>query len=238
MYKLLMLVSMLLLSACQTWPWGGPAQYERQAWEEVPAGCEGDSCPLVNIDTLHFPQEPVLDRLIEQRLLEMTRLYAGDPLPASFRDYQRDFLLTAEPGQTSYVQAQVRDQFDDLIIIELSSYQYVGGAHGVPGRGFIIYERRGDRELQLADLLLPGQEDAFWTLAAEAHRRWLAEKGLAGDKDFVEFWQFQPTRNIALLNDRVVLKYDVYTLAPYAMGHPELSIPKASLKGVLKPKYL
>lgn len=238
MPKLLVLVSFLLLSACQLLPMGGQARYERQAWEERPAGCRGEACPLVNIDTLHFPDEPALDRLIEQRLLEMTRLHANDPLPASLREYQRSYLSGAEPEQTSYLQAQVREQHDGLIVIELSSYQYTGGAHGLPGRGFINYERRGDRELQLADLLLPGQEAAFWSLAAETHQRWLVEKGHATDKEFVAFWQFQPTRNIALLRDRVLLKYDVYSIAPYASGHPELSIPKEQLRGILKPQYL
>ena len=64
------------------------------------------------------------------------------------------------------------------------------------------------------------------------------EKGHANDKEFVAFWQFQPTRNIALLRDRVLLKYDVYSIAPYASGHPELSIPKEQLRGILKPQYL
>lgn len=238
MLKHLLFASFLLLGACQLLPSGGQADYQRQAWERKPAGCRGEACPLVNIDTLRFPGEPALDRLIEQRLLEMTRLHADDPLPASLQAYEREFLRGAEPEQASYLQAQVREQHGGLIIIELSSYQYTGGAHGMPGRGFIIYERRGDRELHLADLLLPGQEAAFWALAAEAHQRWLVEKGHAQDEDFVAFWQFQPTRNIALLSDRVLLKYDVYSIAPYASGHPELSIPKEALRGVLKPKYL
>jgi len=238
MLKPLLLASFTLLTACQLLPGGGPAEYQRQAWEQRQPGCQGEACSLVNVDTLHFPGEPVLDRLIERRLLEMTRLHADDPLPDSLRGYARQFLREAEPEHTSYLQAQVREQHGGLIVIELSSYLYAGGAHGLPGRGFIIYERSGDRELQLADLLLPGQEEAFWQLAAEAHQRWLVEKGHAEDKEFVAFWQFQPTRNIALLSDQVLLKYDVYSIAPYASGHPELVIPKDALRGVLKPKYL
>lgn len=238
MLKYLLLASVALLGACQLLPMGGEANYQRKAWEQRPAGCAGEACPLVNIDTLHFPDEPVLNRLIERRLLEMTRLHADDPLPGSLQAYEREYLRSAAPEQTSYLQAQVREQQGGLIIIELSSYQYTGGAHGLPGRGFIIFERKEDRELQLADLLLPGQEKAFWDRAAEAHQRWLVEKGHADDKEFTDFWQFEPTRNIALLSDRVLLKYDVYSIAPYASGHPELVIPKEQLRGILKPQYL
>lgn len=238
MFKHLLLASFILLGACQMLPFGDQADYQRKAWEQRPAGCKGEDCARVNIDTLHFPGEPELDRLIERRLLEMTRLHADDPLPVSLQAYEREYLRNAEPEQSSYLQAQVREQHGGLIIIELSSYQYTGGAHGMPGRGFIIYERGGDRELELADLLLPGQEAAFWARAAEAHQRWLKEKGHAQDKEFVAFWQFQPTRNIALLRDSVLLKYDVYSIAPYASGHPELVIPKEMLRGVLKARYL
>ena len=238
MFKRLLLASFTLLSACQLLPFGDQASYERQAWEQRPAGCQGEACPLVNIDTLHFPDEPVLNRLIERRLLEMTRLHAGDPLPASLRAYQHSYLRSAEPEQTSYLQAQVREQHGGLIIIELSSYQYTGGAHGMPGRGFINYDREQDRELRLKDVLVPGQEGNFWRAARQAHQRWLVENEHDQDAEFIEFWPFQQTAHIALLKDSVLLKYDVYSIAPYSSGHPELSIPHDQLEGIVRPEYL
>ncbi len=166
----------VLLSACQSLFKPGlddPLPTERLASEHLKPGCQGEQCPLVNIDTLKFPDEPQLDPIVERALLEMTRENNETPLPASLAAYERQFLDSAEPGWSSYLQAKVREQHDGLVIIELSSYLFTGGAHGMPGRGFINYDRRQHKVLSLQDMLVPGQEEAFWKQAELAHKAWL-----------------------------------------------------------------
>lgn len=231
-------LSLPLLSACQSLsPSERPLAPERQAWEHKPAGCQGESCPLVNIDTLTFAELPSLTALIERNLLEMTADGPGAPLPASLQAYERNFLAEARPGYSSYLQAKVREQHDNLLIIELSSYLFTGGAHGMPGRRFINWDRKLGKALTLQDMLLPGQEDAFWRLAQDAHQRWLKAEKLDQDTDYQQTWPFQETPNVALTRGAVLLKYDVYSIAPYSSGHPELKIPYPQLNGVLKPQY-
>ncbi|AYC34537.1 DUF3298 domain-containing protein [Pseudomonas cavernae] len=214
-----------------------PITPQRIAWEHTQPGCQADDCPLVNIDTLKFTDQPQLNALIEQRLLEMTLDSPGDPLPASLQSYERNFLAGAQPGWSSYLQAKVREQHDGLLILELSSYLATGGAHGMPGRRLINYDRKLEKALTLQDMLLPGQEDAFWKLAQQAHRRWLAAEKLDQDGEYQQTWPFQETANVALSRGAVLLKYDVYSIAPYSSGHPELKIPYPQLNGVLKPQY-
>ncbi|WP_054094079.1 RsiV family protein [Pseudomonas sp.] len=233
-----LLASLLLLGACQHSPLQQAPQATQRLTEERPRGCEGEDCPLVNIDTLHFADEPQLDRLIDERLRRMTLNAPDARLPASLDAYQTEFLRDAEPGWASYLQAKVREQHGDITVIELSSYLYTGGAHGMPGRGFINYDSVRHRELRLEDLLIPGQEGNFWRAARQAHQRWLTQNDQAQNSDFREQWPFQQTAHIALLEDGVLLKYDVYSIAPYSSGHPELFIPHAQLQGILKPEYL
>lgn len=206
--------------------------------EQRPAGCpaQDDSCPLVNIDTQLFENEPALNALIDQRLREMTVNSPDAEVPASLEGYQQAFLRDAEPGWSSYLQAKLREQHAPLLVVELSSYIHTGGAHGMPGRGFINFDQAQDRELKLADVLLPGKEGAFWRVAAKAHQQWL----IANEHDaaFSNQWPFQQTSNIAFLRDKVLLKYDVYSIAPYSSGHPELEIPYKELSGILKPAFL
>jgi len=230
----------LLLSACQHFA-GEPAVEIRQILsEQRPAGCpeQDESCPLVNIDTEHFVNEPALNALIDERLRRMTMFVPEDEIPATLEDYQEAFLRDAEPRWSSYLQAKLRERHGDILVIELSSYLFTGGAHGMPGRGFINYDREQDRELRLEDILLPGQAGNFWRAARQAHQRWLAENEHNQDAEFIEFWPFQQTAHIALLKDSVLLKYDVYSIAPYSSGHPELSIPHEQLKGIVRPEYL
>ena len=214
-----------------------PLVFTNDASEQVKAGCTGQDCPLVNIDTLHFADAPKLDALIENRLLKMTLNSPEDKLAPSLNAYREQFLRTADSRNSTYLQAKVREQHDGLVIIELSSYLDTGGAHGMPGRGFINYSRKDQKEVTLQDMLLPGQEQAFWGAAKVAHNNWLISSHYASDPEFVKNWPFEKTPNVALLKDNVVLKYDVYSIAPYSEGHVELKIPHSRLNGILKPEW-
>ncbi|GGU60677.1 lipoprotein [Pseudomonas laurentiana] len=213
-----------------------PLEVKREAWEHIKPGCNNTDCPLVNIDTIHFPAQPKLDALVERRLLQMTQDNNRTAPPTSLKAYEDQFLRDAESRNSSYLQAKVREQHDGLVIIELSSYLDTGGAHGMPGRGFINYSRQQDKVLTLQDMLLPGQEEAFWQQAQLAHKSWLASTKMDQDPDFVKTWPFRKTPHIALTYGALVLKYEVYTIAPYSMGHTELKIPYPRLNGILKPE--
>lgn len=236
---LFVLAGLPLLAACQFL--GGqsePPAPQRIAWEQRPEVCQRERCSLVNVETLKFADEARLNALIEQVLLAMTRENADSPQPTTLRALGDELLRRQPEGWETWLQAKLLDRHGDLLVIELSSYLYRGGAHGMPGRGFINYSRREQRALQLGDLLLPGQEAAFWQAAGEAHQRWFAAQQVDDPQEFRRIWPFQPTANIALLKDKLLLKYDVYALAPYTMGHPSLEIPYSRLQGVLRPQYL
>lgn len=227
------------LSACQslfTPNYRAPLEVKRDAWEHVKPGCSESDCPLVNIDTVHFPALPKLDAIVEKRLLQLTEDNQRGTPPATLQAYEQQYLARADKRNSSYLQAKVREQHDGLVIIELSSYLDTGGAHGAPGRAFINWSRQQEKVLTLQDMLVPGQEETFWKTVEEAHRGWLISNQLDQDAEFVKNWPFQKTANIALTYGAVLLKYDVYAIAPYAMGHVELKIPYPRLNGVIRPE--
>ena len=231
----------LLLSGCQALllaakPDSGLA-VSRQAWEHRAPGCEGKDCALINIDLQTFDDLPGLNARIEQELLKLTIELPGDPPPPSLALYEQEFLATAKPGWMSYLQAKVLEQHGRLVVIELSSYRFTGGAHGIPGRAYLNYDRDKGRLLSLDDLLLPDEQVAFWQQAELAHQAWLKTNGLDQDLDYQAEWPFVRTANVALLRGSVMLKYEVGRIAPYSSGHPDLRIPYARLNGILKPIY-
>lgn len=228
----------MTLGACQSLfqpSYKTPVEATRDATEQSKPGCASADCPLVNIDTVHFAKEPKLDALIEQRLLEMTQ---SDPLPTSLETYREQFLKTAAPRNSMYLQAKVREQHDGLVIIELSSYLDQGATHGEPGRAFINYSRQRQKALTLTDMLLPGKEDAFWKAAQVAHNSWLISTRLSLEPEYVKTYPFQKTPNVALTYGGVILKYPTNTIAPYALGHVELQIPYSRLDGIIQPELV
>nr|BFE91943.1 hypothetical protein GCM10020185_24790 [Pseudomonas brassicacearum subsp. brassicacearum] len=130
----------------------------------------------------------------------MTRTTPDAPVAPTLAAYREQFLRNATPRNSSYLQAKVREQHDGLVIIELSSYLDTGGAHGTPGRGFINYSRQQHKVLTLSDMLLPGQEEAFWKAAQVAHNSWLISTKLDQEPEFLKQWSFQknPTRGADL----------------------------------------
>ena len=230
----------VLLAGCQSLLPGSASQplpTTRQAWEHRPAGCADQDCPLVNIDLQRLDDMPQLNARIEHELLKLTIELPGDPPPPSLALYERDFLASGKPGWMSYLQAKVLEQHGRLVVIELSSYRFDGGKRGVPGRAYLTYDRQLGRLVELAELLLPDQQGAFWEQVRQSHQTWLQSNGHGDDADFQAVWPFVRTANVALLRDAVMLKYEIERIAPYESGHPTLRIPYARLDGILKPIY-
>lgn len=231
----------LLLGACQSFfkpGLGEPLDATHVKFEHLQAGCQGEQCPLFNLDTLKFDDEAPLNEAIEAQLLDLARSAPDEPRPASLESYEKTFLATAKPGWSSYLQAKVREQHDGLVIVELSSYLFSGGEYGRPGRAFINYDRRLHKVLSLPDVLLPGQEKAFWDTARLAHQAWIVQnKLLEQDPNFAKDWPFQQTPHFALTFGALTLKYDIDRIAPHSVGHPELKIPYPRLNGIVKPYY-
>jgi hypothetical protein len=228
----------LTLGACQSLfqpNYRTPLETTRDASEILKPGCTTPDCPLVNIDTLTFPAEPQLDGIVEKNLLQLTRT-PDAPAAPTLAAYRDQFLRTAAPRSSSYLQAKVREQHDGLVIVEFSSYLDTGGAHGTPGRSFINYSRQQHKVLTLSDMVVPGQEEAFWKAAQVAHNSWLISTKLDQEPEFVKSWPFVKTQNVALTYGGVILKYEVSTIAPYALGHVELKIPYPRLNGIIKPE--
>ena len=209
---------------------------ERITWERT-ALCKRSDCTLVNVDTLRYAGEPALNELIDQALLRMAD---APPLANGPDPLQRytDVLFQRQPaGKEVWLQAKQLDQHDDLLVIELSSY-IKDREQGWPGRNFINYSRSHKRSLQPSELFLPEQEFEFWNAVREAHLAWLRQQNLLDNRTFRTQWPFRRTQNIALLRDRVRIKYEVASIGPYQMGHPYLDIPYARLQNVLKPQYI
>ena len=58
------------------------------------------------------------------------------------------------------------------------------------------------------------------------------------DQAFRDSWPFDKTDNVFFTDKGLVLQYNVYHIAPYAMGQPTLTIPYSDLDGILRAPYL
>ena len=212
-------------------------------------GCLPGSCAKVEINALRFPGSPALTEQLRLALLSMGMGISEDQHArptGSWEAFAQDFIAQAEAGHESVIQssasqalleADVYARHNDLLVVELDSYIYhAGQAHGMPLTQFMVIDERLERVVGFDDMVIDGQEAAFEKALARAHQRWLQQTG--ADDDFVVSWPLSESRNVAPREAGWAVRYNVYDIAPYAAGQPELRIPDEELEGIVKPRYL
>lgn len=245
-------VTALVLSGCQA-----PADEQVEsrslatlALEKhyVEPGCQAENCSEVKVSALTFPQSPELSEQLQTRLLKLAMgITEEGTLPAENWDgYAQNFFELAQEDKylspnfmasEAVLEAKINAQHNDLLVIELNSYVYhAGQAHGLPMTEFMVIDEKLQRVVDANDMLLEGQQAAFQTVLNQAHRRWVAEMG--HDDQFISNWPLSESRNIAPLETAWEVKYNVYEIAPYAVGQPTLKLPVDELEGIAKPRYL
>ncbi|MZR62939.1 DUF3298 and DUF4163 domain-containing protein [Alcanivorax sp. DP30] len=206
--------------------------------------CEGDGCPRVHIAWVNYEDQPELNAAIETRLASMLVRMDGDAthdgsiegLADAFLADAADMAMAAEQGWELSATVKQQRSENGLLTLSMESYEYTGGAHGQPNVGYFHWDVENQQWLQLNDLLVPGQQEAFWNRARQAHKDWLDTQDL--DDNFRDSWPFEQTDDVFFNGKGLVLQYNVYHIAPYAMGQPRLTLPYEKLTGIVREKYL
>ncbi|MFC0337356.1 Protein of unknown function [Kushneria avicenniae] len=213
--------------------------------------CHGDECTSVEVHMIRFDSDPQLSSEIERRLVHMGSPISDtavdeDSLPSTIDAYADSFFnLSAQAsegtGQPSrydaVLEAREIGHHDGLRILELQSYVMTGGAHGMPLAAYMVIDEKSRQVLTLDDMLQQGQHPAFEAALKNAWQDWIENSDQAQGLE-PQDWPFSPSDNAAPMEDGMAVTYGVYTLGPYAIGMPTLTIPYSDLENVLKPRFL
>ncbi|QIL90353.1 DUF3298 domain-containing protein [Microbulbifer harenosus] len=209
-------------------------------------GCDAEErCTSVVIKREVFAERPALNDAVRVQLLE--QLQGNGEAPGStasnFEQVAKAFIAdAAEASEISSAAWQLTGDakklalHDNLLTVAISSYIYSGGAHGMPVTHWLNWDLAENRQVALADVIAPGAEERFWSLAQTAHKQWMEAQEV--DVDFRENWPFVRSDDFRLTDSGLKLLYGVYTLAPYSMGEIELTLPREKLTGLLREPYL
>ncbi|CAP42834.1 RsiV family protein [Bordetella petrii] len=214
---------------------------EKLQWQGAKPGCQGQ-CPRIEIDSVAFPDIPKLTELVDHVLAYMTGVDPNRPRPyRTISEYTQYFWQTAQSRDTTIFKASVKAVVGNIVAVELHTGQYLtGAAHGIPATQYLNWQRDQSRVLALDEALQPGARPAFVEALRRAHTAWLATNPDAqrDPQAYDRMWPFQESNNFALTPEGVVVKYDAYSIAPYSHGEPELLIPYAELRGILRPEFM
>ena len=122
-------------------------------------------------------------------------------------------------------------------MFEIDSYVFTGGAHGMPYSEYLVFDQKTKKQIQLVDMLQSGKKSRFKALAYDAYKDWVKTV----DKDVASYeknWPFTLSDNVTLTDKGIDIRYQHYSIGPYAYGMPVLSIPYSKLGGIIKPQFI
>ncbi|HCA17453.1 MAG: RsiV family protein [Alcaligenes pakistanensis] len=255
-YQLLLIgLSAMALSACSSTPSSNisliPTQTQDQTekdgvftqslnYKHVKPGCTGE-CPRLEVQSLIFPGNTELTKLVDQSLAHMTVISDRHPGYRGLKEFEDYYWATANNRDEVHLSARARYRNRDLTVVELSSGIYMtGAAHGITATQFINWDNRLKMALPLDRIIAPGKIKPFQDLVRQAHNNWVSSLSEAREDraGWDRMWPFQPAENIALTDQGLLVKYNPYEVAPYSLGQPELLLPYSQLRGILRPDYL
>lgn len=126
---------------------------------------------------------------------------------------------------------------NDFELFEINSYVFTGGAHGMPYSEYLIFDQKTEKQIQLTDMLQPNKKSKFKALAYDAYKDWVKTV----DEDAASYeknWPFTLSENVTLTDKGINIRYQHYSIGPYAYGMPVLSIPYNKLGGIIKPRFI
>lgn len=200
--------------------------------------CQGELCPSITFKKLSFEGNQRFNSFLDRSLLGLALIDTSQV--KTFADLAAQFWKTAEDRYEIVLGAEVRRATPSVIVIELQSYLYSGGAHGMSTMQYVNWIPKMDKILTLNDMVLRGRMKAFEGALKKQYMKWLDTNDFAQtDKvDYSKMWPFQFSDNAALMQDGIAVTFDHYVLGPYALGMPTIVVPYAELKGIIKSGLL
>ncbi|WP_321155522.1 RsiV family protein [Psychrobacter sp. LV10R520-6] len=125
---------------------------------------------------------------------------------------------------------------DSFELFEVNSYVFTGGAHGMPYSEYLIFDPSTKKQVRLEDMLQKGKKSDFEALAYDAYKTWVKTV----DQDVSSYeknWPFISNDNVTLTDKGIDIRYQHYSIGPYAYGMPILSIPYDKLRRIIKPHF-
>ncbi len=203
--------------------------------------CSGAECPSIKVKRLSFIGREKFNNFLDQTMAFMAEIDASNN--AAFRtlaEFASYFWKISKPGYQVVLEASVKRGDEDLVVVQLDSYIFTGGAHGLSTTQYINWLPKTDKILSLESMLLPKKMADFEQVLKKQHAIWLKSnpQAIENPAAYNKLWPFVPTDNAALLADGLALTYDPYSIAPYSFGRPTITIPYSELNGILRPELL
>lgn len=214
---------------------------KKQVLVQTKPGCSGKQCPSIKLERLIFTEHERFSAFVEQSLLSMAQIESNQAKNFETLSQLSDFFwATARPRDEILLRATLKRATPTIVVVQLDSYIYSGGAHGNSTTQYLNWLPRSDIVVNLQTMIPSDNMPAFEAALKRQHARWLQTNDLAkaDPKAYDKMWPFHFSENAALLADGIAITYDPFEIGPFALGMPTLVIPYSELQGILRPELM
>lgn len=205
-------------------------------------------CTIAQVKYPLFKNQPVLNDTLSKRIIRLFGYNNPDRKPdTNLAKYLVNFVKQYEaddPKQYSKdmfytldITVKIVRQDSSLTTMELSGYDYEGGAHGSSITTFINWNTKANKDLTLSDVFKDNYKQQLTTIADTIFRKQeklSPNQSLANDYFFKDN-KFALNDNFSITPLGIKFLYNQYEIKPYAAGQTDLFIPYAKIKSLLKP---
>ncbi len=211
--------------------------------------CKDNKCPEIEIDYLVAEGKQQISAKINKNLEKIQiGFLANDPdhpIPSSFKEALENFIADYQDFRADYpkfpagyevrITEEIAYLSEEIIVIKTKHYLFTGGAHGYQAINFSTFSLETGQLLKPKDLFR--DVSGFTNYAEKKFREKYeipANDSINSTGLFFENDKFSLPKNIAILENEVVLIYNPYEAAAYAQGEMLLRFSKSDVKQWLK----
>ncbi|WCT10196.1 DUF3298 and DUF4163 domain-containing protein [Mucilaginibacter jinjuensis] len=222
--------------------------YEYKTFKQRADNCgnKPDSgCTVLKIVYPDFHNQPDLNDTIKRKISNMFMVDGKmntdfDPLVTHFMNsYKEDLKTTSRPTMfyTLDNKATIVRQDSALTTLQIDGYAYLGGAHGASFTGFINWQTKMHKNLDLKDILVDGYEPQLNVIAEKIFRKQenLSDTSSLKNDYFFKDDKFSLNENFLISPLGLRFVYNQYEIKPYAAGKTDLVIPYTQIKKLIRP---
>ena len=179
---------------------------------------------------------------VEQYATDYGKTYCND-LESTYLEDVKDVEEEVVKGWYSYeetIESAIERYDKNLLVYRVNSYDYTGGPHGIYGSLYTNIDLHTLRIIQLKDLFKSDYESELATLIC---LQLMKDMEVDNMEDLQELGygymeEITPTENFIIEKEGILFVYNIYDIAPYALGITSVLVPYDTLKPLLNTDYL
>ncbi len=131
----------------------------------------------------------------------------------------------------------IRHNDRQILTLDYSTASYTGGAHGIYGHTFTNFNLKTGKKMRLSDIFNAGFEKNLTQIVEQTLR---SDYQIPPFKSLAEFGftlpngKFYTSRNFYITRAGIGFYYNVYEIAPYAIGSQDIFVPYSKIKHLIR----